>query len=102
LLFTGRFVQAPEALRIGLVDRVVPSADVYAEALGWAKQFVNGPAAALRGAKAAVDRGMEVDLAAGLAVERDVFAELWVTEDRKNGMRSFVEHGPGKAVFTGR
>ncbi|HZE66879.1 MAG TPA: enoyl-CoA hydratase-related protein [Sporichthyaceae bacterium] len=102
LLFTGRFVQAPEALRIGLVDRVVPSVDVYPEALAWAKQFVNGPAAALRGAKSAVDRGIEVDLATGLAVERDVFAALWATEDKQIGMRSFVEHGPGKAVFTGR
>jgi enoyl-CoA hydratase/carnithine racemase len=102
LLFTGRFVQAPEALRIGLVDRVVPSADVYVEAVAWAQQFVGGPAMALRGAKAAVDRGMEVDLAAGLAVEREVFAELWATEDKKIGMRSFVEDGPGKAAFTGR
>jgi enoyl-CoA hydratase/carnithine racemase len=100
LLFTGRFVGAPEALAIGLIDRV--AADPYAAALEWATQFVGGPAAALAGAKTAVDRGLEVDLAAGLAVERDVFAALWATEDVKIGLRSFVEHGPGKAVFTGR
>jgi enoyl-CoA hydratase/carnithine racemase len=102
LLFTGRFVDAAEALRIGLVDRVVRPADVYLEAVRWAKQFVNGPAAALRGAKAAVDRGLDGELAAGLAVERAVFAELWVTDDKKIGMRSFVADGPGKAAFTGR
>jgi enoyl-CoA hydratase/carnithine racemase len=101
LLFTGRFVDAAEALTIGLVDRVVSSADVYPTALAWARQFVGGPALALQGAKAAVDRGLDVDLAAGLAVEREVFAELWATADKKAGMRSFVEHGPGKAVFTG-
>jgi enoyl-CoA hydratase/carnithine racemase len=102
LLFTGRFVDAAEALSIGLVDRVVPGADVYTAAVAWAKQFVNGPAAALAGAKSAVDRGLDVDLAAGLAVEREVFAALWATEDKKVGMRSFVEHGPGTAAFTGR
>jgi enoyl-CoA hydratase/carnithine racemase len=102
LLFTGRFVDAAEALSIGLVDRVVPAADVYGEAVRWATQFVGGPPLALGGAKAAVDRGLDVDLAAGLAVEREIFAALWATEDKKNGMRSFIEHGPGKATFTGR
>jgi enoyl-CoA hydratase/carnithine racemase len=53
LLFSGRFVRAPEALRIGLVDRVVPATDVYAEALSRAGQFVSGPALALRELKRA-------------------------------------------------
>ena len=43
LIFTGRFVKADEALAIGLVDKVVPAADVYTEALTWAKQFAGGP-----------------------------------------------------------
>ncbi len=102
LIFTGRFVRAEEALRIGLVDRVVPAADVYAAARDWAAQFAEGPAYALRAAKEAIDRGIEADLDTGLEIERQQFTSLFATEDRTIGMRSFVENGPGKARFVGR
>ena len=102
IIFTGRFVDAEEALRIGLVDRVVPGDQVYAQALEWAAQFASGPAYALRAAKEAVDRGLETDLGTGLEIERQAFAGLFATEDRGTGMRSFIEHGPGKARFEGR
>jgi enoyl-CoA hydratase/carnithine racemase len=102
LIFTGRFVSADEALRIGLVDQVVPAADVYSSAMTWAARFANGPAYALRAAKEAVDRGLEADLDTGLEIERQYFVGLFATEDRTIGMRSFVEHGPGKARFVGR
>jgi enoyl-CoA hydratase/carnithine racemase len=102
LIFTGRFVKADEALAIGLVDKVVPSEDVYTEAVAWAKQFSNGAALALRAAKESIDRGAEVDLDTGLEIERQQFAALFATEDRAIGMESFVENGPGKADFTGR
>ncbi|MFF7475916.1 enoyl-CoA hydratase-related protein [Streptomyces sp. NPDC008092] len=99
LIFTGRMVKADEALAIGLVDRVVPAADVYTEAHAWAAKLAQGPAIALRAAKEAVDTGLETDLETGLAVERNWFAGLFATEDRERGMRSFVEEGPGKAKF---
>ena len=102
LIFSGRFVKADEALAIGLVDRLVPAADVYPEAVAWAKQFTGAAALALRAAKESVDRGLEVDLDTGLEIERQQFAALFATEDRTIGMRSFVEDGPGKARFTGR
>ena len=102
LIFTGRQVAAAEALAIGLADQVVPDADVYAAAREMAAQYTAGPALALAAAKHAVNRGLEVDLAAGLEIERLHFAGLFATEDQKNGMRSFVENGPGKAVFEGR
>ena len=102
LIFTGRFVPAAEALQIGMVDRVVPADQVYAEAVAWARQFRTGAALALRAAKESVDRGLEVDLDTGLEIERQQFAALFGTEDRTTGMRSFVEHGPGKATFKGR
>jgi enoyl-CoA hydratase/carnithine racemase len=102
LIFTGRFVKAEEASRIGLVDRVVPADQVYAEALAWAKQFSGAASYALRAAKDAVDRGLEVDLETGLEIERQQFAALFATEDRSIGMKSFVEEGPGKAKFVGR
>jgi enoyl-CoA hydratase/carnithine racemase len=99
LIFTGRMVKAAEAERIGLVDRVVPDAEVYAEAHAWAAKLAKGPAIALRAAKECVDAGLEADLETGLAIERSWFAGLFATEDRETGMRSFVEEGPGKAKF---
>ncbi|MEV0439263.1 enoyl-CoA hydratase-related protein [Streptomyces spectabilis] len=99
LIFTGRQVKADEALAIGLVDRVVPAAEVYPEAHAWAARLARGPALALRAAKEAVDQGLEADIDTGLAVERTWFAGLFATEDRERGMRSFVEEGPGKAKF---
>lgn len=102
MVFTGRFVDATEALTMGLVDRVVPAADVYATARDWAAQFVNGPSLALRAAKEAMDWGLEADLQTGLEIERQQFAALFATEDRAIGMQSFIESGPGKAAFVGR
>jgi len=102
IIFTGRFVDAAEALRIGLADRVVPADEVYAEAVAWARQFTAAASLAVRAAKEAVDRGLEVDLETGLEIERQQFAALFATEDRTTGMRSFVENGPGKASFEGR
>ncbi|HEX2301465.1 MAG TPA: enoyl-CoA hydratase/isomerase family protein [Pseudonocardiaceae bacterium] len=102
LIFTGRFVEAPEALRIGMVDTVVAPEEVYGAARHWAEQFVNGPARALAAAKAAIDGGLDVDLTNGLRLESHLFAALFSTEDRAAGMRAFLDHGPGKATFTGR
>ncbi|MFF8645284.1 enoyl-CoA hydratase/isomerase family protein [Streptomyces sp. NPDC015345] len=99
LIFTGRQVKAPEALAIGLVDRVVPAAEVYEQAHAWAARLARGPAIALRAAKESIDAGLETDLDTGLAIERTWFAGLFATEDRERGMRSFVEDGPGKAKF---
>ena len=102
LIFTGRFVPAAEALAIGLVDKVVPDAEVYRAARDLIARYATGPALALRAAKQAVNKGLEVDLATGLEIERLHFAALFATEDQKTGMRSFVEKGPGKADFQGR
>ncbi|MFF1697055.1 enoyl-CoA hydratase/isomerase family protein [Streptomyces sp. NPDC058257] len=99
LIFTGRMVKADEALTIGLVDRVVPAAEVYEQAHQWAARLAQGPALALRAAKESVDAGLETDIDTGLAIERTWFAGLFATEDRERGMRSFVEEGPGKAKF---
>jgi len=102
IVYTGRFVGAAEALAIGLVDRVVPDADVYQAARDLVDRYVGGPAVALRAAKQAIDEGLEVDLDSGLEIERLNFAGLFATEDQRTGMRSFIENGPGKATFAGR
>jgi enoyl-CoA hydratase/carnithine racemase len=102
IVFSGRMLAAAEALEIGLVDRVVPDAEVYQAALDLVQRYASGPALALRAAKQAIDYGLGVDLATGLEIERVQFAALFSTEDQRAGMRSFLENGPGKATFTGR
>jgi enoyl-CoA hydratase/carnithine racemase len=102
IVFTGRFVGAAEALAIGLVDQVVPDAEVYQAARGLVARYADGPAIALRAAKQAIDEGLDVDLDTGLEIERLNFAGLFATEDQRTGMRSFLENGPGKATFAGR
>lgn len=102
LIYTGRFVAAEEALALGIVDEVVAPDDVYAAALKWASQFAHGPAVALKAAKAAIDGGLDNDLASGLKLETQLFTALWATEDQAAGMQSFIENGPGKATFSGK
>jgi enoyl-CoA hydratase/carnithine racemase len=91
LIMSGRFVSAPEALAMGLVDRVVPRDQVYDAALALVRPYVDGPALALRAAKLAVDGGLDLDLASGLRWESQLFASLFATEDKAEGMAAFVE-----------
>ncbi|MBC7277974.1 enoyl-CoA hydratase-related protein [Nocardioides sp.] len=102
LIFSGRFVKADEALAIGLADRLVPAASVYEEALAWASQFKKAAPYALAAAKTAIDKGLGVDLATGLAIEQQQFAGVFATQDSQIGMGSFLENGPGKANFEGK
>jgi len=99
LVFTGRHVDAAEALAIGLVNRVVPADEVYSTALELARRLAKGPALALRAAKEAIDRGLDTDLDTGLDIERVRFASLFATDDQSIGMAAFVEKRP--AEFTG-
>jgi enoyl-CoA hydratase/carnithine racemase len=102
LVLTGRQVAADEALRIGLVDEVVPPDELHPRALALAAELARGAVVAQELAKRAIDRGLEGPLDAGLALEQDLFAEVFATEDAGVGVASFLEHGPGKATFVGR
>jgi enoyl-CoA hydratase/carnithine racemase len=102
LIFTGRHVGAKEALEIGMADAVVPDDEVYGTSVAMARKFAAGPPLALAAAKRAIDEGLELPIDEGLALESRLFAEMFGTEDQKTGMSSFLEQGPGKAVFTGR
>jgi enoyl-CoA hydratase/carnithine racemase len=102
LILSGRQVRADEALGIGLVNRVAAPDDVLDAALTWAAELAVGPLVAQGLAKSAVDGGLERPLADGLAYELEAFAAAFETEDARTGLRSFVEHGPGRATFSGR
>jgi len=102
LIWSGRQVRADEALALGIVDRVVPAADLEAEALAWAGGLARGAVVAMGLAKAAVDGGLDLDLAAGLDLEAAKFVDTFATADAAAGIASFREYGPGKAVFDGR
>jgi enoyl-CoA hydratase/carnithine racemase len=100
LIMSGRFVDADEALSIGLVDKVVPDGEsVYDAAVALVRQYANGPALALRAAKLAIDGGLEMTLEHGLAWESQLFAGLFATDDRSEGMAAFIEKR--KPNFTG-
>lgn len=102
LILTGRQVDAAEAHAIGLVERVVPAGEELEAALALAAQLAAGPLVAASYAKRAIDAGLDGSLAAGLDLERELFVEVFNTEDARTGVRSFLDHGPGRATFVGR
>jgi enoyl-CoA hydratase/carnithine racemase len=91
LVFGGEHVGAPEALAMGLVDRVVAADDVLRVAVDDARRFARGPREALAAAKAAFLAAVESPGAAGLAFERQRFVELFGSQDQREGMAAFVE-----------
>ena len=101
MILTGRQVGAEEALLWGLVDRVVPKAEVLEDALELAASFARGPVLAAAACKRAIDEGLEGTLEAGLDLEQELFAEIFSTADAAAGVKSFLENGPGKATFSG-
>lgn len=99
LVFSGRMVGATQALQIGLADAVVPAGEVYDRAVELVRPYVEGPVVALRAAKLAIDQGLDMDLASALAWESQLFAGLFATEDRNEGMTAFLAKRPPR--FTG-
>ncbi|MBM3674055.1 MAG: enoyl-CoA hydratase/isomerase family protein [Actinobacteria bacterium] len=102
LVWSGRQVGSDEALAMGLVDRVVPAGECEEHALDWAAELASGAVAAMGLAKGAIDGGLDGSLARGLDLEAEAFVEVFGTEDAKTGVASFLEHGPGRATFSGR
>ena len=102
IVLTGRQVAADEALRIGLVDRMVPAADVLPTALAWAAELAAGPVLAQALAKQAIDEGLDGTLERGLELEQELFGRVFATDDASVGVRSFLDNGPGHAAFSGR
>ena len=88
---TGRFMDAAEAERSGLVSRVVPPAKLIPEALSAARKIAEKSQIAVRVVKEAVNRSFETTLREGLLYERRIFHALFATEDQKEGMAAFLE-----------
>jgi enoyl-CoA hydratase len=101
IMVTGRQVRADEALRIGLADEVVTPEQLHERALALAAEVARGAVLAQAMVKRAVDEGIEGALADGLRLERQLFTDVFSTSDSQVGVASFLEHGPGKATFSG-
>ncbi|MGZ4805804.1 MAG: enoyl-CoA hydratase/isomerase family protein, partial [Ilumatobacteraceae bacterium] len=101
MMITGRSVKADEALRIGLSDELVASEVLHERALALAADVARGALHAQAMIKRAVDTGADESLEDALKLERTLFEAIFHTADREIGVRSFLEHGPGKAQFTG-
>lgn len=100
LIYTGRNVKADEAVAIGLASAVYPDDQVYDEAVGLAARYAAGPAALTLAKKVILD-GYALSLVEALALEVEAFGDVFDTADARIGVASFLENGPGKAVFTG-
>jgi enoyl-CoA hydratase len=100
LIFTGEMIDAREAWRIGLVNRVVPGNQLLAEAKAVAAKMIDKSASAIRIAKDAIETGMEIDFARASRYEADLFALCFATPDAREGLAAFAEKRPPN--FTGR
>ena len=97
LLFSGRMITAAEAERIGLVNGVYPAGELMNAALEMARSFTKNAPVAIKYVKASVDRGMQMDIDGGIALENELYAMCFATEDCKEGLTAFLEKRP--AVF---
>lgn len=91
LIFTGEIIGAEEALRIGLVNKVVEPEKLMEEAKEMAKKIANNAPIAVKLCKAAINRGVQCDIDTAISYEAEVFGECFSTEDQKEGMTAFVE-----------
>jgi enoyl-CoA hydratase/carnithine racemase len=91
MLLTGRPIKAEEAYRVGLVNRVVPQAELMPAAEEYAKALCQPGPQAVRAAKQAMIRGSEISLNEGLALEQTLFEFLLGTEDYEEGKNAFIE-----------
>lgn len=99
-IYTGKSMNPEEAERIGLVNKVVKPEELMDEVLSLANKIAALPRVAIKYNKVAMNRGIEVDLDAGLEIEKNIFAMCFATEDQKEGMTAFIEKR--KPVYKGK
>jgi enoyl-CoA hydratase/carnithine racemase len=91
LLMTGRMFGAAEALAMGVISDVAPTGQALARAIEIAREIAALPPIAIREIKTVVKAGLDLALAAALALEQEAYEQLYATEDQKEGMRAFLE-----------
>jgi enoyl-CoA hydratase/carnithine racemase len=94
LSYTGRQVEAEEAKALGLVERVLPTGQVFESAVQDARAFAHGPRRALAAAKEAIQAAVRSPGPAGIAREKELFVALFGTDDQREGMQAFIEKRP--------
>lgn len=100
IMLTARMVHSEEALRLGLINRIAPAADLLSEAMRLAHEIAALAPLAIRACLQAVTKGTELPLHEGLALEADLFASLFATQDMREGTRAFLQKR--KPIFKGR
>jgi enoyl-CoA hydratase len=100
LIYTGRQVEAEEAQGLRLIERVLPSDQVFEAAVQDARAFAKGPRKAIAAAKEAILGAVRSSGPAGIAREKELFIALFGTADQREGMRAFIERRP--PAFGGR
>lgn len=96
LIFTADIIDAAEAYRIGLVNKVYAPEELMNEAMNLAEKIVSKGRIAVRYAKTAINRGLETDMDTALEVEKNLFALCFSTQDQKEGMKAFLEKRPAE------
>jgi enoyl-CoA hydratase len=91
LLYTGAMINAEEALRIGLVNRVVPKEKLMDEAVELANKIAANAPIAVKLCKSAINRGLQMDMDTAITYEAEVFAQCFASQDQKDAMGAFVE-----------
>ena len=100
LIYTANIIDAQEALRIGLVNKVVPQAELMDAVMKLAKTITKKAPVAVQLAKAAINRGINCDVVTGISYEAEVFGLCFATADQKEGMKAFIEKR--KPTFEGK
>lgn len=100
LIYTANIIDAQEALRIGLVNKVVPQAELMDAVMKVAKTITKKAPVAVQLAKAAINRGINCDVVTGISYEAEVFGLCFATADQKEGMKAFIEKR--KPTFEGK
>ncbi len=91
LIFTAKIIDAVEAERLGLVNKVVAHDQLMLEVITLAESIVSKAQSAIRYSKTAINRGAESDIETGMLIEKDLFGLCFATEDQKEGMTAFLE-----------
>lgn len=91
LIYTGKVIGADEALSIGLVNQLVEGDELMEKTMEMARQIAGNSSSAVSKSKAAIERGLDMDIDKAILVENDLFALCFAHEDQREGMQAFVD-----------